>query len=304
MDSILLPKVIANLPWSEARLLLQTKYDLSIDETAELFCAKYMHDSRLWTRGTEEQKIILTQNRGTIYEKQPPYRLVCLPFYKFWNYNEPLSAVQTVGTAQWTYYTEKLDGSFFKLYYFNKEWHISSNSRIDIKQFREKYVHCGKTNEQLWQEAATEANLDYSKLNQQYAYFFERVHPEYKIVIKYEKPMLYHLGTRDMSTLEELEIDIGVRKPRVIPFSTFDECLEYVNRMRFAEGEGIVACDLKTYDRIKIKSPSYLLVHYQTVGMENKNKQSQFCLNIWLQGEKQEYLTYFPQYTDKYNQVE
>ncbi|CAF5030569.1 unnamed protein product, partial [Rotaria socialis] len=116
-------------------------------------------------------------------------------------------------------------GTFFKVYYFENEWHVSSNSRIDIKQFREKYARCGKTNKQLWQEAAKEAGLDYSKLDKRFAYFFERVHPDYKIVIQYDKPMLYHLGTRDMLTLDELDIDIGVSKPRSFQFLDLNECL-------------------------------------------------------------------------------
>ncbi|CAF3648444.1 unnamed protein product [Rotaria sp. Silwood1] len=301
LDSIELPKIITNLEWLEARELLQTKFDLAIDETDKLFCAKYVHDSHLWKHGTEEQKLILTQNRGAIYEKKPPYRLVCLPFYKFWNYNESYAPTMT---GHWKSFTEKLDGTFFKVYYFQNEWHISSNSRIDIKQFRQKYIRCGKTNEQLWQEAATEAGLDYSKLNKRYVYFFERVHPDYKIVIPYDKPMLYHLGTRDMLTLKELEIDIGVPKPRSFQFLDLNECLQYVNKMHFTEGEGIVACDMQTYDRIKIKSRSYLIIHYRTVGMENEHKQGQFCLIIWLQGEKQEYLNYFPEYIPEYDQIE
>ncbi|UJR11138.1 hypothetical protein I4U23_015319 [Adineta vaga] len=300
-DTILLPKLIADLEWLTARELLQTKYDLSIDETDKLFCAKYTHDSSLWTRGTDEQKLLLAQNRGTIYEKTPPYRLICLPFYKFWNYNEPNA---NTATGQWTSFTEKLDGSFFKVYSFENQWHVSSNSRIDIKQFREKYLRSGKTNEQLWEEAASAAGLDYSKLNPKYAYFFERVHPDYKIVIQYDQPMLYHLGTRDMSTLEEIEIDIGVRKPRSFSFTELNACSQYVNSMSFMEGEGIVACDQRTYHRIKIKNPSYLLIHCRTVGMENKNKEKQFCLLIWLKGEKQEYLSYFPQYIQDYDQIE
>ena len=110
---------------------------------------------------------MLTQNRGTIYEKLPPYRLICLPFYKFWNYNEPQAATKH---ANWTLFTEKLDGTFFKVYYYDNQWHVSSNSRIDIKQYREKYQRSGKTNDQLWQEAALAVNLDYSKLNPTYAY--------------------------------------------------------------------------------------------------------------------------------------
>ena len=300
-DSILLPKIIANFEWSEARQVLQNKYHLSIDESDKLFCAKYAHGSPLWTRGTEEQKLMLTQNRGTIYSKVPPYRLVCLPFYKFWNYNEDQS---TTTSANWNLYSEKMDGCFFKLYYFENEWHVSSNSRIDIKQFREKYRRAGKTNEQLWNEAAREAQLDCSKLNANYCYFFERVHPDYKIVIQYHQPMLYHLGTRDMSTLEELEIDIGVPKPRTFQFDNFSQCLQYVNQMQVLNSEGIVACDTNTYQRIKIKAPSYLIIHYHTIGIDNQSKQEQFFLSIWLQAEKEEYFNYFPEYRTNYHRIE
>jgi hypothetical protein len=66
----------------------------------------------------------------------------------------------------------------------------------------------------------------------------------------------------------------------------------------------MVACDVRTYHRIKIKSPKYLIIHYRTVGIENENKQGQFCLMIWLQGEKQEYLNYFPQYIQDYDRIE
>ncbi|CAM4922119.1 unnamed protein product [Rotaria socialis] len=116
--------------------------------------------------------------------------------------------------------------------------------------------------------------------------------------------MLYHLGTRDMLTLDEVDIDIGVPKQRSFQFLDLNACLQYVNQMYFMNGEGIVACDVRTHDRIKIKSRSYLTVHYRTLGVENEHKQEQFCLKIWLQGEKQEYLNYFPQYVKDYDQIE
>ena len=74
--------------------------------------------------------------------------------------------------------------------------------------------------------------------------------------------------------------------------------------MSFTNSEGIVACDVRTYHRIKIKCPSYLIVHYQTVGIEKENKEEHFCLYIWLQDEKQEYLNYFPQYIQGYDRIE
>jgi hypothetical protein len=70
---------------------------------------------------------MLTQNRGTIDEKIPSYRLICLPFYKFWNYSEPQAPTKL---RNWNHFTKKLDGSFFKLYYYDNQWDVSSNSRI------------------------------------------------------------------------------------------------------------------------------------------------------------------------------
>ena len=300
-DSILLPKIIGHLEWKEAKEFLEKNYELSIDESEELFCAKYNHGSRLWRYGTEEQKLMLTQNRGTIYEKCQPYRLICLPFYKFWNYNEPQSKRKPVN---WNSFSEKVDGYFFKLYYYQDQWHVSSNSKINIKKLREKYLRSGKTNEQLWNEAANQVQLDYSKLNQNYSYFFERVHPDYKIVIQYHQPMLFHLGTRDMITLEELEIDIGIPKPKTYQFENLNQCISYVNEMNLNEGEGIVACDLNTYQRIKIKSHAYLITHYRSIGIENSFKQIRFSLSIWLEGEEEEYFNYFPQYLEDYQQTE
>ena len=116
--------------------------------------------------------------------------------------------------------------------------------------------------------------------------------------------MLYHIGTRNMLTLEELDTDIGVPKPRAFNFVDLNECLQYVSRMHVKDGEGIVACDRRTLDRIKIKNHSYLIIHYRTVGIDNEYKREQFSLNVWLQGEKQEYLNYFPEYIQEYDQIE
>lgn len=64
--------------------------------------------------------------------------------------------------------------------------------------------------------------------------------------------MLYHLGARDMLTLQKLDVGISL-----------NQCFQYVNQMNFIDGVDILACDVRTYDRIKIKSSSYLIVHYR-----------------------------------------
>ncbi len=56
--------------------------------------------------------------------------------------------------------------------------------------------------------------------------------------------MLSHLGTRNMSNLEELNEDIRISKLRSFQFSDLDQCLKYVNQMQFMEGEGVIVCDL------------------------------------------------------------
>ena len=57
------------------------------------------------------------------------------------------------------------------------------------------------------------------------------------VVLDYPKAQLYHLGTRDMQTLQELDVDIGVPKPRRWTVRSRQECQSLLESFHsFAEG--------------------------------------------------------------------
>ena len=62
---------------------------------------------------------------------------------------------------------------------------------------------------------------------------------------------------------KELNVDIGIRKPKEYDYSSLDECIKFVERLESYDGllhEGFVVVD-KDYHRVKIKSTSYLAMH-------------------------------------------
>lgn len=82
-----------------------------------------------------------------------------------------------------------------------------------------------KTFGELIRTAVNYKDLDFNNLNKNFTYMFELVSPYTKIVIPYSETKLYHLATRDNTTFEELETDIGVEKPKSYDISTIDDCV-------------------------------------------------------------------------------
>ena len=104
---------------------------------------------------------------------------------------------------------------------------------------------------------------DIDNIDKEYTYIFELVSPENKIVINYDKTHLYHIGTRNNITGQEIDTDIGIEKPKEYSLTTFDECLKAVEELNKdkTEHEGFVVVD-KDYNRIKIKTPEYVALHH------------------------------------------
>lgn len=106
-------------------------------------------------------------------------------------------------------------------------------------------------------------------LNKDYTYIFELVSPETQIVIKYDKPHLYHIGTRNNITGKELIEDIGIEKPKEYSLKNLDDCINAAIKINQSEDgevhsvkqEGYVVVDGQ-WNRIKIKSPDYLMLHH------------------------------------------
>jgi hypothetical protein len=92
---------------------------------------------------------------------------------------------------------------------------------------------------------------------------FELVSPLTQVTIFYEEDAVYYLGHRNkLFGKESYEYDpywkdFGVREPKVYKLNSISDCTALVNTFTKDE-EGVVVSD-REFNRIKVKSPEYLL---------------------------------------------
>ncbi len=281
-----------NSNWKE--LLSAKPYSITIKEDGHYYLFSYSQiDSDFSLR-------IVQECRGIILRKSD-MKPVCMAFLKFHNVQEGHAAEIDWSTAR---VQEKVDGSILKTWW-DEYWHVSTNGTInsadaelqlqakDIKNYWDLFVAA------LEYSTGENPSQFFARLNPFCTYMFEVVSPLNRVVVPYTETNLYHIGTRDISTLEELDVNIGIRKPREYELTTLEDCLKVVEDFPFSE-EGFVVSD-SSYNRIKIKSPKYIIAHHlRNNGMVTKAR----VLDMILTGEQSEFLGYYPEYTDLFLEVE
>ncbi|CAK8996699.1 unnamed protein product [Durusdinium trenchii] len=296
--------------WEEVKKILCGDYEVHVEEDEDLCIVSARHDSSLWSQ--REWRKVLEANRGSVYEKSSG-RLLCLPFMKFWNHSE-----RQTDEIDWTTAVaeEKIDGNLMKLFFYKDTWRLASNRTLRVCALTGKYACTGRSNYDLFAEAAKNSGLNYDRLDPKCCYMFERVHPEFRVVLDYPKAQLYHLGTRDMQTLQELDVDIGVPKPRRWTVRSRQECQSLLESFH-SFAEGLVVRDA-SYCRQKWKRREYLLLHSarmlvggdepcyawvarcSTAGALELDR---LCLNVWLRREASEFAAYFPEAMKRYQEI-
>ncbi|MBR1710480.1 MAG: hypothetical protein IJ719_16910 [Clostridia bacterium] len=203
---------------------------------------------------------VVQEARGIIIDTERS-EVVCWPFRKFGNYGERYADDIDWNTAR---VQEKIDGSIVKLWYDHKadRWQWSTNSMIDAA---DAHVMDGAVSfMDLIRRAENYKDIPFDNLDRDKTYIFELVAPEQKIVIRYEYPYLYHIGTRSNFTGEESNDNIGIRKPAEYPLHSLRECVKAAETLNQndenIEHEGFVVVDAG-WHRIKVKSPEYVYAH-------------------------------------------
>ena len=100
----------------------------------------------------------------------------------------------------------------------------------------------------------------FSDLNPDDTYMFELVSPQTRVVVPYSETKLFHTGTRNINTLQELDADIGIEKPKTFSIATIEACVEAARRLDKYH-EGFVVVDSR-WRRVKVKSPLYVSIHH------------------------------------------
>lgn len=244
---------------------------------------------------------LVRECRGIILDEKT-LSPVCVPFFKFGNFGESY-----VPQIEWksARTQEKIDGSLIKVWFDDGLWHVSTNGNICAdKAVLEKTdlfdENCAyNTFGDLFAAAKEKAELDFDALDKDCTYMFELVSPYNKVVIMYDDLDIYHIGTRNNKTLQELNIDIGIKKPREFDLNSLDACIAASKDLP-ASKEGYVVVD-KYFNRIKIKNPAYVALHHIKNGGD-PNLLS--FIEVLRKNETEEFLTYFPEFKSRIAECE
>lgn len=216
-------------------------YGLCVKDDDNLYMIYYKHGQEL-----KEENKWMRECRGIILEKGTN-RIVCYTFNK--NYDN-------ISDLSGEYMVEKsIDGTQIRLFYYNGEWRYATTRCIDAKK---SYWFSEKSFYQLFQDASVA--LNYELMNKEYCYSFVLCHQENRIVVKYDVPKLYHVLTRNMVNLEEVEQDIGVDKPE-----KWD--IKYEDVVKLSKGEDNFSFSFEGYiirdkenRRLKVQNEGYKMV--------------------------------------------
>ena len=196
---------------------------------------------------------------------------------------------------------EKRDGSLIKVVKLGEDYLISTNGCIDAfkAEMQDDLLCPYKSYGELFMEAMGDR---LSLLDSGKTYMFELTSPYNKVVVPYDKVEIALIGIRDNQSLqEELICDSSLKDSFLLPkrygFKTLDECIEAAHSLPYSE-EGYVVLD-KNFNRVKIKSLEYVNVHHLRGEGPMSEKR---ILDIVRKNEVVEYLIYFPEYKELFNE--
>ena len=284
MNNLLLDYITTHINWEQE--IINMGIDVKHDGDYALF--KYN-----MLKGCDFHNDLCKVCRGIIVNLKT-MKIVCRPFDKFFNYGEEFADNLDWNSVK---IREKIDGSLMKVWWDCGNWHISTNGTIDAdKAELQSDLGDFRTYGELF-KSVFPVNL-YNKLDKRYTYMFELVSPYSTIVVHYDNTAIYHLATRDNETGKEVEMDIGIQKPKDYTANTIDELINAAAALP-DDAEGYVAYD-KDYKRIKVKNPTYVMLHHIA---GNRNFTTKRFVELIKEHEDAEFLNYFPEFTDKFNDI-
>jgi hypothetical protein len=113
-------------------------------------------------------------------------------------------------------YQSMVDGILIRVYYdpSAETWRIGTGRSIDAA----KSVWTGKSFSQLFLETGYwQLIMDAETLNKRHCYMFVFCHPGNQQVHRHKTIRLYHVLTRDLETLEEIDVDLGIQRMPAFP---------------------------------------------------------------------------------------
>lgn len=259
---------------------------------------------------------IVKECRGIILNEDT-FEIISYAYNKFFNFSEPNAAKIDWASAK---VLQKIDGSLIKVVKLSdQEILVSTNGVIDaFKCELNPQVGCPFYNfGELFWEAVRNQMIDcgYSlddndpvewlanMLLPNFTYMFELCSPYNRVIVPHKETKLYFHGVRDNSS-QEFPFEICALSkifscPEIYNLKSLDECIIATQAMPWDE-EGYVVVD-KNFNRVKIKSPAYLLAHRLA---NNGNMSIRRAIDVYMAGECDEILAYFPEYKSMFDEID
>ena len=132
---------------------------------------------------------------------------------------------------------------------------------------------------------------------------FELMTPYNRVVVRQNNHKLVLHGVRNLKTLQEDNpLDWGIKTGwevvKTYPLTNLVAIVEASENLDPMKSEGYIVCD-DQFNRIKIKSSEYVAISHMRDGFSTRK-----LLNIVLTNEGEEFLTYYPEWQELYNQIQ
>ena len=258
-------------------------------DLSNLVCLKY---SQLESPMGEK---IVQQCRGIILDEANNWQIVSYPYDKFFNYGEGHAPKLNWDTAK---VYEKLDGSLMTLYYYQEKWRVQSSGMADaVGQVSGFQYNFSQLFWKVWQESGYQLPQE-----TEYCFMFELMTPYNRIVVRQNSNSLVLHGVRNIQTLAEEQVNNWGRKydwqlVNSYSLQTIEEIIEASNILDPMDSEGYIVCD-RNFKRIKIKSPQYVAISHLKTGFSTRR-----IIEIVVTNEGEEFLAYYPEWKELYQQV-
>jgi hypothetical protein len=207
--------------------------------------------------------------RGLLLDESNNWQVVARGYDKFWEQDNPLADKIDWNSAK---VYEKVDGSLCYLWYYANDWHVSTTGTPDgsgqVGDWRFTFS-------ELFWKVFNELGYKVPDATEWYTFLFELCTPFNKVIVNHQKNKLILHGIRDNHTQQEILLDPWHQdffKFEIIksyPLQTIDEVLKATKELDATKQEGFVVVD-KDFHRIKVKSPTYLLLSHLKEGMTRR----------------------------------
>lgn len=270
--------------WEE--ILAAAPYALKIKTKDELVLFNYNQIE------SDPEEEIVKEARGLILERGT-WNVVRYGFRRFMNLGE-----RGCDELDWNEIkaTSKEDGTLIFIYFYDG-WHVGTRSTFDAEEAELKTIGYRNFRE-LFNEVAAQYEFDFSKLDPKYTICLELCTPQNRVVVEYKEAKLFHILTRDNETLEEVDINIGIPKPKTYFLENEEEYRKLVESFDETH-EGIVLQDQYNH-RAKLKSLLYFELHRM---VSNHQISVEFIVDKIRSGEDVEFLCYFQNYQEIFDQI-